>query len=169
MGEEGNEIDNIDDHRSVRRAHLEQRAQAFTDYQKTLQIRLENGEITDKEHQAAITRAVLRREIRTANAKRLATEDPLTGLPNRRAFDETYANLISKGKPFGLLIIDIDNFKKVNDEHGHKVGDNVLTQVSLLSASSIRGRRDIGTSEDSIAKTGTLGRIRGSTPWYNKC
>ena len=85
----------------------------------------------------------------------------MTGLPNRRAFDEQYANLISKGKPFGLLIFDLDNFKYFNDVHGHMVGDNVLTQVSFLAASSIRSKRDKNTSEDSIAKTGTLGRFGG--------
>lgn len=59
--------------------------------------------------------------------------DPLTNLANRRAFDEglraSIADYSRNGTPFGLLILDLDHFKAVNDTYGHGVGDEVLRQV----------------------------------------
>ncbi len=56
-----------------------------------------------------------------------AVTDPLTGLPSRRALDERLAEL---GGPFVVALVDIDHFKKVNDVHGHPVGDQVLRMVA---------------------------------------
>lgn len=56
-----------------------------------------------------------------------AVTDPLTGLPSRRALDERLAAL---GGPFVVALVDIDHFKKVNDVHGHQVGDQVLRMVA---------------------------------------
>jgi len=56
-----------------------------------------------------------------------AVADPLTGLPGRRAFDERLAGLRS---PFVLAVVDVDHFKRVNDTHGHPVGDQVLRMVA---------------------------------------
>lgn len=52
--------------------------------------------------------------------------DPLTGASNRRAFDSALAETLSTGKPFSLALMDIDNFKRINDTFGHVVGDEVL-------------------------------------------
>lgn len=66
--------------------------------------------------------------------QRQAREDPLTGLLNRRSFDETAAVELSKaqraGQDFCAIMIDIDYFKPINDEHGHAVGDEVLLVVA---------------------------------------
>jgi diguanylate cyclase (GGDEF)-like protein len=65
---------------------------------------------------------------------RLAETDPLTGLLNRRAF-ETKVDLLRAAAaplPTGLIICDIDHFKRVNDTHGHHVGDTVLQAVARL-------------------------------------
>jgi diguanylate cyclase len=76
-------------------------------------------------------------------ARRMATTDALTGLFNRRGFDQALAELISKSKKgeenFCLLIIDIDHFKTVNDNHGHLVGDKVLIGISKLLHQHMRG------------------------------
>jgi diguanylate cyclase (GGDEF)-like protein len=65
-----------------------------------------------------------------------ARVDPLTGLFNRRGFDERVAAELSPGvrgsRPFALLIFDIDHFKLVNDQWGHDVGDRVLRHVGRL-------------------------------------
>lgn len=62
--------------------------------------------------------------------RKQSTTDELTGLLNRRAFDEKLAqNVISK-KPFCLAMVDIDNFKSLNDTYGHVFGDTVLRVVA---------------------------------------
>jgi len=60
----------------------------------------------------------------------LATRDPLTGCLNRRAFFERYDHLFDEAKaknsPLSCIMVDIDHFKAVNDNHGHSVGDDVI-------------------------------------------
>jgi len=65
-----------------------------------------------------------------------ARNDPLTGLPNRRRLAEYLGELGKSG--FCFLVIDIDFFKKVNDTHGHDVGDEILQQLALILHDSIR-------------------------------
>lgn len=62
----------------------------------------------------------------------LANKDVLTGLPNRHAIEEQITNslAIENAKPFGLIFLDLDNFKKVNDHYGHVTGDVLLKQVA---------------------------------------
>jgi diguanylate cyclase (GGDEF)-like protein len=72
-----------------------------------------------------------RAHARIANAyRRLADEDPLTGAPNRRAFDEKIAQLRDEGAEAMLLMTDLDGFKQVNDRFGHAAGDGVLQRVA---------------------------------------
>jgi diguanylate cyclase (GGDEF)-like protein len=75
-------------------------------------------------------------------AELLARTDPLTGLCNRRAFydDFLHASKLAKrnNKPIALLVIDIDDFKVVNDTFGHDAGDNALVMVAQVITSSIR-------------------------------
>ena len=68
-----------------------------------------------------------------------ARTDGLTGLFNRRSFDQTldelYAGWVNKHVPFSLALIDIDHFKKINDTYGHPAGDAVLTKMAELMQS----------------------------------
>jgi diguanylate cyclase (GGDEF)-like protein len=72
----------------------------------------------------------------------LATTDPLTGLANRRAFTATLERELAhhqrSGHPLCIAMIDLDRFKAVNDEHGHAVGDRVLTDVAAAWGRRLR-------------------------------
>jgi diguanylate cyclase len=74
-----------------------------------------------------------------AEARRLAESDQLTGLANRRAFEgrlrQAVATARDNGKPLSLAFCDIDHFKKINDTHGHDVGDRILKFVAQRLAS----------------------------------
>jgi diguanylate cyclase (GGDEF)-like protein len=71
-----------------------------------------------------------------------ATTDPLTGLSNRLKFNQVLATEISRSMryetPLSLVLYDIDNFKAVNDTHGHQIGDKVLVQLSRFVPSLLR-------------------------------
>ncbi|MCB0366770.1 MAG: diguanylate cyclase [Bdellovibrionaceae bacterium] len=73
--------------------------------------------------------------------RQLAITDPVTGLTNHRYFQERLQDLWRKGltpqHPMSLLMIDIDNFKSVNDKYGHLAGDQVLAEVAERLVSSI--------------------------------
>jgi len=73
----------------------------------------------------------------------LANLDPLTGLPNRMRFNEALNHAVTQAQqlqhPFALAIIDLDNFKEVNDSQGHDVGDELLTAVAKRLSSVLRG------------------------------
>lgn len=75
------------------------------------------------------------------NLDQLSKTDPLTGLNNRRAFDEVLEQGVREWKeksiPLALLMLDIDFFKDFNDEFGHRIGDQALTTVACLMRQSI--------------------------------
>jgi len=73
--------------------------------------------------------------------KDLAMRDGLTGLFNRRAFDEALAQHVTRQNkhPISLLLLDLDNFKRVNDTFGHQSGDQVLKAFARILKESCRG------------------------------
>lgn len=83
--------------------------------------------------------------------RRLAMRDALTGLPNRRFFEDRLVRAIERAKRSGtqtaLLMIDLNRFKHVNDTHGHAVGDKLLQSVSKIFSARVR-------SIDTVARTG---------------
>ncbi|MZQ82228.1 diguanylate cyclase [Paenibacillus sp. 5J-6] len=64
--------------------------------------------------------------------RHLAYHDPLTGLLNRAAVQEHANRKIAAGEPFALILIDLDNFKTVNDTYGHLIGDDYLKHIADL-------------------------------------
>lgn len=70
--------------------------------------------------------------------RRMANTDVLTGLANRRHFDERLAAALGKSRSFALLLADIDYFKTVNDTHGHAFGDHVLKGVAASILRAVR-------------------------------
>ena len=83
--------------------------------------------------------------------KYLALHDELTGLPNRRLFQDRLANTIERARRTGsqaaLLLIDLDRFKLVNDTVGHHIGDELLKHVGRLFVGRVR-------RTDTVARTG---------------
>jgi diguanylate cyclase (GGDEF)-like protein len=77
-----------------------------------------------------------------AKLEKLANFDALTQLPNRRNFSKRFNQFLDLHKrdkrPISLMFMDIDNFKYINDELGHQVGDEVLTKVAWLLKQNIR-------------------------------
>ncbi|MGH2477518.1 MAG: GGDEF domain-containing protein, partial [Candidatus Limnocylindrales bacterium] len=88
------------------------------------------------EASAALARAYSHRA-----AEARASTDALTGLPNRHYFDEFVSLLAQRrraGDAVGILMVDIDKFKSLNDKHGHGTGDEVLRAVADAIVSAVR-------------------------------
>jgi diguanylate cyclase (GGDEF)-like protein len=94
-----------------------------------------------------LARELRRRGRAEAQLAVLATTDALTGLCNRRGFDEAigreWSRLGRVRDPIGLLLIDVDHFKAYNDEHGHQLGDKVLSVIARSIARSVRRPCDV--------------------------
>lgn len=90
------------------------------------------------------------RKLRALNRKleRLSTTDRLTGLFNRLKLDEALESEIARaprsGQSFSVILIDIDHFKQVNDQHGHQTGDQVLVDVAELLRKGTRATDYVG-------------------------
>lgn len=80
--------------------------------------------------------------------KRVGLTDSLTGVNNRRFFDqrlnEEVARAVRSGEPMACLFMDVDHFKRVNDQHGHQVGDMVLREVAGLIREQLRATDVLG-------------------------
>lgn len=110
-------------------------------------------------------------DLQAANARleRLAMTDPLTGCANRRHFMEQSARILGeahqRGQPLSLAVLDLDEFKKINDTHGHPAGDAVLMMTGSLLMSHLR-RADlvgrVGGEEFALLMpdTGAEGAVR---------
>jgi diguanylate cyclase (GGDEF)-like protein/PAS domain S-box-containing protein len=78
----------------------------------------------------------------------LSTHDALTGLANRGAFDEVLSRLEERGPwPVGIIMVDLDGLKQVNDHHGHAAGDELLRRTARVLKSAFR-------SGDCVARIG---------------
>lgn len=110
---------------------------------KTSPLRDQRGALVGAVEVFRSTSAELRREELIAQLSELAMLDDLTLLPNRRHFDlqldRRMAELGRFGWSFGVLMIDIDFFKKVNDSAGHHVGDEILRMVARTLSENCRG------------------------------
>ena len=76
------------------------------------------------------------------DSQQQAHHDPLTGMPNRRQLAEDaegyLKTLIEQARPFSVAMVDIDNFKRFNDDYGHRIGDVALQKVAQVLQTSLR-------------------------------
>jgi diguanylate cyclase (GGDEF)-like protein len=107
--------------------------------------------------------------------RELSRVDALTGLPNRRSWDEELSRSCTLGPPFVVAVLDIDRFKQFNDEHGHPVGDDLLRDAAAAWRADLPAEHFLaryGGEEfavilrgvDVIAAAQVLDRLRHSTP-----
>ena len=111
-------------------------------------MRLERNEVAAR---LALEAEQERTLVLVGELDRLSREDSLTGVANRRAWDEALARSCAEaertGRSLSVLLLDIDRFKDINDEHGHRRGDEVLQEVAGCLAGRIR-------SADLLARVG---------------
>ena len=94
---------------------------------------------------------------------KLASTDALTGLPNRRQFDATltkeWNRALRDATPLGLMMIDVDRFKSLNDLFGHQIGDEILAHVGKVIRDNVRRAGDLaaryGGEEFAVILPGT--------------
>lgn len=103
------------------------------------------------EAKSAVTEELRKLNLRLHGAKLAAEEqaltDTLTGLRNRRALDLRLTDLATQGQPLGLMHMDLDYFKQVNDSFGHAAGDHVLREVAAVLVEETR-------ASDLVARVG---------------
>lgn len=103
------------------------------------------------EAKSAVMRELRDLNLRLQDSKSAAEEqaltDTLTGLRNRRALDMALTRLAAAGGPFGVMHLDLDYFKAVNDTLGHAAGDHVLREVALVLRAEFR-------NQDTVARVG---------------
>jgi diguanylate cyclase (GGDEF)-like protein/PAS domain S-box-containing protein len=124
----------VEEARTTRRTLHREKGEIWIE--STLRVtRDENGEIDGA---VAITRDVTEQKVLEEKLEALATEDGLTGLANRRRFDERFAEEWARAQrertSLALLIIDLDHFKAYNDAYGHLAGDACLRAVARILA-----------------------------------
>lgn len=104
--------------------------------------------VTDEEVIYAVARDVTDRKVLEQKMELLSHSDPLTGVFNRRRFDETLEAQLAQARRYrksgALLIVDVDRFKQINDEFGHVAGDEALRAVARLLASNLRHTDTLG-------------------------
>lgn len=100
---------------------------------------------------AAVLRALLAAEWRAVHAEREARTDALTGLPNRRAWDQLLTAEENRHQRYGgqsaIVVIDLDDLKLLNDSEGHHAGDALLRRAAGVLGEVVRG-------SDAVARTG---------------
>ena len=91
---------------------------------------------------------ITQRRLHEEKIRKISLQDPLTGLLNRLAFDDRLEQAFrhavrQKSEPLSLLLIDLDNFKAINDEMGHQAGDNHLVETARTISGIIREGVDL--------------------------
>jgi diguanylate cyclase len=107
----------------------------------TLKRAVEQRQVTEAAQYDKLVGRVNTLEDSLSRARTEAATDALTGIPNRGAFDVSVREWLARagrgGAGFALAMVDLDDFKKINDTHGHQVGDRVLMAAARLLAGGV--------------------------------
>lgn len=110
---------------------------SFEDVTQLEDKKKELGQLVQHLHRSSIEIQRQNREL-----EQLANHDPLTGCRNRRSFFDQFDSLFNAARrydtPLSAVMVDIDHFKSINDEHGHSIGDDVLRQVAATLQREMR-------------------------------
>jgi diguanylate cyclase (GGDEF)-like protein len=128
-------------------------------------------------HEAA---AVITRADTLTQLSDMAETDPLTGLPNRRAWDAGVAQLLTEGVEFTVAMLDFDHFKQYNDTYGHPAGDRLLKETAALWREQLRtgdllarlGGEEFGLlllGCDAVHASDVIERLRGAVYGDRTC
>jgi diguanylate cyclase (GGDEF)-like protein len=108
----------------------------------TLRQAVEEKQRRDAESAAQLTERLAVLQTRLVQAEEEASIDPLTRVANRGAFDQVFTRMVAGARaaktPLTLAMIDIDGFKRINDTHGHPVGDRVLLCAAMWLGKGLR-------------------------------
>jgi diguanylate cyclase len=118
-------MDRYKDHESEREGRMQQRYDALVE--RVEQMEVEAGRVRSRMEEERVK----------------ARTDPLTGLPNRAAYDDQLATELERWQryntPFSVAVVDLDRFKRINDDYGHLAGDKVLRLVARVLQRNLRG------------------------------
>jgi diguanylate cyclase len=113
-----------------------------TEEASTLERAVEEKQKRDEQTMATLTQKVEVLQAHLSKAEEEASLDPLTKIPNRGTFDRSLAKQVASAKatkkPMSLAMLDIDHFKKINDTHGHPIGDRVILCVAQWVSGALR-------------------------------
>jgi diguanylate cyclase (GGDEF)-like protein len=115
---------------------------------RAVAVRDERGTIVGAVEVFSDSGSQARTEARLQELERLAMVDALTGIGNRRsleiALDARAEELRRYGWPYGVLVLDLDKFKRINDRHGHDTGDQVLRMIGATLTHTSRASDTVG-------------------------
>ncbi|MGL1932303.1 MAG: diguanylate cyclase [Desulfotalea sp.] len=124
---------------ATRTAELSKAKESLEHTNEKLKYRIAKHKLAEQQIQKLVSQLEIERDIAQLNA----TTDSLTGLANRRCFDDSisgeFCRLKSSGDPLSIIMMDIDYFKKFNDFYGHLAGDNCLESVGA-ALKNVTGR-----------------------------
>ncbi len=135
--------------------------ETFWEYASVSPIRATDGSVT---HYLAVKEDITLRKNYESELEHQANYDSLTGLANRvlarDRLDQAIKRARREGSLVGLLFIDLDHFKKVNDTLGHAAGDDILVETALRLRSCMR-EQDTVSRHDDYSELGTIARLGG--------
>jgi diguanylate cyclase len=155
--------------------------QALAHEIQIIQETIRNKQDHDRRELEVLSKKVSALDVELKRARAESMRDSLTGVHNRRAFDQYISDLTDRKtgvrSSFALLMLDIDNFKKVNDTYGHQIGDRVLLALAQKCRRIIRDADFIAryggeefmiilpnaSLRDSVAKAGVICNSIAST------